>query len=80
MREFVTPAELAKVLKCSERHVRALCARGEMPGAVRLGTIWRICVEDFDAARRRAAMRPVEAPQESPAELGHRLYPSRRRR
>lgn len=66
-------------LKVSERTIRDLCAKGRLPGAVRVGSQWRIRLEEFDAGTRRASMRPVERPEETPVEVGRRLYPPRRR-
>lgn len=50
--------ELARLLKCSVRHVRRLCDRGMMPAPVRLGALlrWsRATIEDWIAAGCPAA-------------------------
>jgi len=40
--EEFTSAEAATILKVSERSVRGMCVRGELPGAHHLGSRWRI--------------------------------------
>lgn len=47
---YMTPGELAERWHCSPKHVRRLCASGELP-SMRLGDLWRIsiaAVEDFE--------------------------------
>lgn len=41
MTEWLTPKEAAEVYGVSERHIRNLCARGEIE-CMRLGKLWRV--------------------------------------
>ncbi|MGV3608020.1 MAG: helix-turn-helix transcriptional regulator [Planctomycetaceae bacterium] len=40
---FYTVADLARLLKCSERHVRRMADAGKIPGSVKIGRLrrWR---------------------------------------
>ena len=55
---FLSPKEVAARWNCSARHVRRLCAGGELP-AMRLGaSSWRIsvsAVEAYEAAQQTGA-------------------------
>ena len=46
--EVYTVEEVAKMLKVSEQTVRTLIREGEIP-AKRIGRVWRIKKEDFEA-------------------------------
>lgn len=48
--EVLTVPEVARILRLSPRHVRALARRGDLAGAVRVGGVWRI-VRDRLAAQ-----------------------------
>lgn len=52
-----TPATLAKRWACSERHVRNLIARGQLP-CFRIGTLLRIRAEDVEAFERGEPAQP----------------------
>ncbi|WP_374545042.1 helix-turn-helix domain-containing protein [Rhodoblastus sp.] len=47
-----TPDEVAAILKCSPAHVRAMCARGEIPAFRLGGKLLRIRAEDLEALTR----------------------------
>lgn len=58
--KFLTPAAFSSRVGVPESTVRALCARGELPGAYRVGSRWRI---DFDEFRAGARPDPRPAPR-----------------
>ena len=39
---MLTPEEVAEKLRVTSRHIRNLCDRGEIPGARKVGNLWRI--------------------------------------
>jgi excisionase family DNA binding protein len=41
MNGIITPRELADVLRCSDATIRTMAQRGEIPGAFRVGKLWR---------------------------------------
>lgn len=60
-RPWLTVPEFAAELQMAERTVRALCARGEIPGARRFGRAWRINRAEFETqpAAKPAAFVPL---------------------
>lgn len=48
-RETYTTGEAAKRLGVAPMTVRGMCERGELPGAKRIGTWWRIPVDSVEA-------------------------------
>ena len=46
---FLTISETARLLRVSEKSVYRLAQRGELPGAVKLGTIWRVSRKELMA-------------------------------
>jgi excisionase family DNA binding protein len=55
---FLTPEEVAALLRVSPEAVRRLLRRGEIP-AVRVGRAWRVDEEGFQRWLRRGLMRAV---------------------
>ena len=47
---FVTIPELAEILRRSPESVRQACHRGDVPGAIQVGRLWRINLDAFLAA------------------------------
>ena len=43
-REFLTPVEVAQLMGVSERHVRTLARKGDLPG-YKVGKLWRFDIE-----------------------------------
>ena len=39
--EILTVAEVAKLLRCSQTHIKRQVARGNIPGARKIGDPWR---------------------------------------
>jgi excisionase family DNA binding protein len=80
LREVMTPAEAATIFQLPVKTVVALCARGDVPGAVKMGRRWRIpatAINDFfrkrgsDAGLQEAKF--VEAPKADRGSVaGHR--------
>jgi hypothetical protein len=44
-RLFATPAEAEPILRADERTIRRACAAGAIPGAIKIGVLWRIPVQ-----------------------------------
>lgn len=40
-RRFITVDELARILQLSDSQIRAMAVRGELPGARKIGGLWR---------------------------------------
>lgn len=47
---LVSPTVVADAVGVSERTIRRMCARGAIRGAVRVGKVWRLPANAFDAA------------------------------
>ncbi len=68
----LTPAEVADVLRVSKKSVYRLCEAGAIPGALRLGRLWRVPRWGLEqllaererppAAQRRRAAQVLEQP------------------
>ena len=48
--DVLTCAELAQILKCTEENVTLQCRSGKIPGAIKIGKLWRIHKRTFEAA------------------------------
>jgi excisionase family DNA binding protein len=91
MIDLLTPTEAATILKVSPKLVSCLCARGELPGARKVGRFWRIpeatLTEYFAAgsAKDAPASDDAEEPEPKPVvqrarvEKKARKAPERRR-
>ncbi len=57
-RRFLTPGEVASVLRVSVEVIRRLLRRGELP-AVRIGRTWRVDEDELQRWLRRGRLRGV---------------------
>ena len=51
---WASTKEYAEALRCSDRHVRNLCARGEVRH-MRIGKLWRVWLEEGEPQREETA-------------------------
>lgn len=77
--EWLTVKDLALELQCSARHVTTLCKKRQIPGARRLGRIWRIHAKTWDRwSESQLEVVPKDEP--SVVEFGRGLFPAHGRR
>lgn len=66
---FLTVREFAALVRAPESTVRALAARGGLPGAHRLGRFLRVDLEAYLAASRCAPPAPAPGRRAPPADF-----------
>lgn len=70
--KVLTLVEVADCLKVSLRHVQNMCANGELPGAFRVGRLWRVSAAQFESwvetASQEWMSQPLRAAPATPTE------------